>query len=299
MVMTRAATPDRPAKLPLWRSIVWSYARVFTNLGFLIRISWLWLLLMVPLIAAADRYIENARLDGTISDSTSVTLSFLRYYITVPFFTSIAYAWVRMLLLGERQAGVAYLRLDWPVLRLMPISLLGSLYLLAIAVLAKLPWSWLGFWLQAAFNRGMPVFALTFVIAMGLLTIVPAVVSFRLVTALPAMAVGQGAGVLARSWQRTYGNFLRIALGTLAVAAVPGGINAYLGFLNDSDAPTWKTTLSVVESVLGALAELLTAWFLLAFAAFCTRHFDIATGTPHDSAEVAAGPLALVSTGGE
>jgi len=255
---------------------------------------------MVPFIVAADRYIEDAKLDGPISDSTNIALSFLRsYLVTVPFFTSIGYAWIRLLLLGERQAGIAYLRLDWPVLRLMPVSLLSSLYLLAIAAITQLPWSWLGFWLQAAFNRRMPVFVLTFVIAMGLLTILPVVVSFRLVTAVPAMAVGRGTGVLARSWQRTHGNFFRIAFGTLVVVAVPMGIQGYLNILNDSDAPSWKTPLSVVESAVAALAELLSAWFSLAFAGFCTRHFGIAAGMPAGSAELAAGSQAPVSASGE
>jgi hypothetical protein len=295
MDMASAATPDRPTKLPLWRAIVWCYAKVLSNLGFLFRISWLWLMLMVPLLVAADRYIEDAKLDGAISDSMSIALSLLSScLLMVPFVSSIAYAWIRFLLLGERRTGIAYLRLDWPVLRLMPVSLLGSLYWLAYAVVSQLPWNWLGFWLEAAFHRGMPVLVLTFVIAMGLLLIVPVVVSFRLVTALPAMVFGQGAGVLARSLQQTRNNFWRIFLGTIVVVAVPDIVQIYPGILNDSDAPT-----SLVASAITALADLISVWFWLAFAAFCAEHFGISAQKPGISGQVSPLSQTPVPAGGE
>src|SRR5262249_16410159 len=100
--MSKATLSEKPAKLPGWGGIVWSYDRVFTKLGYLLRISWLWLLIMVPLSIAVDVSNEAARKAGVLSETNSFAVSLLLPLLTVPYFASIAFAWLRFLLIGER-----------------------------------------------------------------------------------------------------------------------------------------------------------------------------------------------------
>src|SRR5262249_36756392 len=151
-----------------------------------------------------------------------------------------------------------------------------SSYYLAWAFLTELPWQLLWFWLKVAFNLGMPIFVLTFVIAMTGLIVIPILVSFRLVTAVSAMAIRPGEKAVARSWQATRGNFWRIIFGMLGVSpiffictVIPLILTEIFG---GDGAPSWSNPMSYID----AMGQLVLSWFTLAFIAFCGKHFRIA-----------------------
>src|SRR5262249_13107647 len=117
-------TVPMPAKLPLWRTIGQAYAIWFGNLGELVRMSWLWLILMAPILAALmwwqvpvmTSVMEAAR--AARPDPTpGVTLltQILNSVVLLPILSSIAVAWHRLLLRGEHVGG-GYLRFDGVVL---------------------------------------------------------------------------------------------------------------------------------------------------------------------------------------
>ena len=106
--VTLPPSTTSPPKLPFWRTVGACYATVFGNFGQLLRISWLWLLIMLPVYAAAE-WLDARSQGDQIGD---LLLSMLSSVLEVPALASIAVAWHRLVLRQERVQGAVYLRLD-------------------------------------------------------------------------------------------------------------------------------------------------------------------------------------------
>jgi hypothetical protein len=121
------------------------------------------------------------------------------------------------------------------------------------------------------------VFVLTFVVVMIGITLIPTLLSLRILTALPAIMLRASQGTLARSWQATRGSTWRIAIGMLVIT-----IPAFLLFsmipslVSETSALPWSDPFKLAVVGLGALGELITSWFSLAYVAFCAKHFQTA-----------------------
>ena len=89
--MTLPPSPTSPPKLPFWRTVGACYATVFGNLGQLLRISWLWLLIMLPVYAVAQWLTSPAQ--G--SEMGDLLLGMLPSVLELPALASIAVAWHR------------------------------------------------------------------------------------------------------------------------------------------------------------------------------------------------------------
>ena len=110
--MTTIAAPA-PRKLPVWQTVGACYATVARNLGQLVRISWLWLLIMLP-VYAVTHWLAPDRLEmppRPLRDALVV----LPLIVELPFLGSIAVAWHRLILREEWVTRAIYLRLDKPV----------------------------------------------------------------------------------------------------------------------------------------------------------------------------------------
>src|SRR5262245_40834769 len=107
-----------PRKLPVWQTVSACYVTVAHNLGQLVRVSWLWLLIMVPVYAAAY-WLVLFGWARTAPDWAWMAPRWVReiapvtpLVVELPFLASIAVAWHHLVLRHERVSAPAYLRLD-------------------------------------------------------------------------------------------------------------------------------------------------------------------------------------------
>src|SRR5512145_3345231 len=112
------AAAAAPRKLPVRSTVGACYATVAGNLGQLVRISWLWLLIMVPVYATAH-WLVSFDWVWTAPDWAWMAPRWVReiapvtpFVVELPFLASIAVAWHRLVLRHESVSAPAYLRLD-------------------------------------------------------------------------------------------------------------------------------------------------------------------------------------------
>jgi hypothetical protein len=219
-------------KLAVWRTVQSCYATVFQNLGQVVRICWLWLLIMVPVYAAAHWFVSYVlALPGlsTVPQWVHVGVAELLPVVELPFLASIAVAWHRLVLRHERVSAPVYLRLDAFVWRYVLYSL-GFLAVIVAPVLCAMaliePLDQLDpetLLLQALASRTAPtadpavsvmtpVYAIIIAAVVGLaLTMAIAIFLLpRLSIVLPTLALGERLSMWA-AWRVTRGNALRLA----------------------------------------------------------------------------------------
>jgi len=209
-----AVAASAPPKLPVWQTVRASYAIVTRNLGQLVRICWVWVLIMVPVYMALDWLAEtwpgNSGAQSAHSWLRGIAAA-LPSPVDLPFLASIAVVWHRLILRGERVAQAAYVRLDGVVWRYVLYALAflllerGTLLISAVLVqnlaIEADPSARLLIELLAA-----PT-ATAATMAIGLLALP------RLSLVMPAMALDERLS-LHRAWRITRGNTLRLGAAT-------------------------------------------------------------------------------------
>jgi hypothetical protein len=233
-----------PLELPFWRTVGASYAIVGRNFLQFVRISWLWLLIMLPVYAALHWLIRPwsaAALGG--AGGTPLLVAMLPNVIELPALASIAVAWHRLVLQRERPEGAVYLRLDGVVWQYV-------LVLLAFLLVMLGPWALAMSWIS-----GAPDTAAETTIAMGGFVFIVAVSLFvlpRLSLVLPGIALGERL-TPARAWQVTRGNTWRLAMAGL-LCSVPLVLPFALLFwyLDDGTAAP-SVTVDTINSLVSVL----------------------------------------------
>jgi len=212
MLTAIAASP--PPKLPVWQTVRASYAIVARNLGQLVRICWLWVLIMVPAYAALDWLEETWRGESDASPTylwMREIAAVLSGPLDLPFLASIAVAWHRLVLRGERVTQPAYLRLDGVVWRYVLYSFAFLLLERGTAICVLLAQNLAigaDFFARLLIELlAVPTAAAAAAMAIGLL-VLP-----RLSLVMPAIAVGQRLS-LREAWRITRGNTLRLGVAT-------------------------------------------------------------------------------------
>jgi len=230
--MTAISVPA-PPKLPVWQTVHASYEIVGRNLRQLVRISWVWVLIMVPVYMALDWLAETwpgvsgAQAAHRWLREVGATLP---SPVDTPFLASIAVAWHRLILRGERVTQAAYVRLDGVVWRYV-------LYSLAFLLLER------GTLLISAFLAeylGADLIELLAApIAVGATMGVGLLVLPRLSLVMPALALGERLS-LRHTWRITRGNTPRLAMAT-ALCMLPAVALATLvpSLMLVSRAPWW------------------------------------------------------------
>ena len=207
--MTLPPSPTSLSKLPFWRTVGACYATVFGNFGELLRISWLWLLIMLPVYAAAE-WLDARSQGDQIGD---FLLSMLSSVLEVPALASIAVAWHRLVLRQERVQGAVYLRLDrvvwWYAMVLLAFIVVTVGPVLA-GVAAVLPEGSPGTLLLL-----VPIFA-----GIGVGLGIGVFVLPRLSLVLPAGALGERL-TLGEAWRATRGNTWRLACASMLCSLPP------------------------------------------------------------------------------
>ena len=257
--VTSPPSATSPPKLPFWRTVGACYAIVFGNFGQLLRVSWLWLLIMLPVYAAAE-WLASRWQGDQVGD---VLLGMLPSVLEVPALASIAVAWHRQVLRQERVQGAVYLRLDrvvWWYAMILLMFIVVTVGPFLCGMVAVLP--------DNASNPGtllslVPIFA-----GIGVGLGIGAFVLPRLSLVLPAGALGERL-TLGEAWRATRGNTWRLAGASLLCGLPP---------LIPAGALLWYTEVSTLAvSIIGrtvySLAYVLIVTIAVTLLSLAYRHF--------------------------
>jgi hypothetical protein len=222
-------------KLPLWDAICLAYSTFFYFFADVLRISWLWLVVVVPLTVMAN-WLQWTWMAGVIAQARAGTapqvlaarplgtmvLGHAAGLAMIFAGVSIAVAWHRRLILGERpglSGSNVTSRSLWHYVGVgLLIALIAFLPLLVIALPTFL------LWFPAATGGARAAPGAGFVLLLGLTFVLYPVafaVLLRLSLLLPARAVGEFGLTFKQTWRRTRGNTWRMFWGILACMMVP------------------------------------------------------------------------------
>jgi hypothetical protein len=263
-----------PAKLPLWRTIGQSYAIWFKNLPELVRIAWIWILIMAPIVGlfmwwqapAMIELMQNAR-TGKLDPNPGMTtlMQAINSIILLPMLSSIAVAWHRLLLRDEHVSG-PYLRFDSVV---VGYAVLFFLIALLFSVPQYLSQIYAALTQPPAATEISPG-ALAVTLVSSILTLVAMFFACRLFVVLPAKALGRDIS-FGTAWAATRKNSWRLfwgyMLSLLPLAVIAGGI----GFWIASAQPSRGVAASIwtILTLLWALFGMVGVGFL----SLSYRHF--------------------------
>lgn len=258
---------SKPDKLPVWKTTWECYRLVFAHAGDFIRISWLWLIVMIPIYASAHAaiwYLTESPDRLTSSFHFKMLADCLPNILEAGFLSAIAVAWHQLILSG-RPATTASLTLDRTVMTYAMWAV--AMYLLPIIV-----------WLLLLPSMEIPTawVALSLAAALILLPVI-AIVPLRYSLKLPAIALGQPLS-FKESWQKTGGNTLRLSA-TVILSWLPAliALVAFGAVLPDiSENPDLVTYVAVSTTMSYAYA--IPAILGVTWLSLIYRHFVL---TPH------------------
>src|SRR5262245_54417145 len=274
-----------PKKLPVWRTVWQAYRTTFGSLGLLFRISWLWLLIMIPMVTFCNAMLVSLQKQGVLSELmvSDVASQMSLTLLSLLGLSSISVAWMRWLLIRERVTARAYLRLDGLVLRFIPFFLLVSLVSWGWMIIPMLPWNWF----DAAWGMEMYGVALSMLLPPVAIIFLVASAFLRLSAVLPAKALAMSQVTFADAWRATRENSWRLMLGylvcsaTVAVAYIPTSG----GFPPASSPADPFSSAWLGLAALGVLATLGLSFPALSFTALYGNYLLELTTTQHKEAK--------------
>ncbi len=250
MSLTAGTVGATNPKLPLWHTIGLSYSTFFAHFKDVLQISWLWLLVIMPLTGATSwlqmswmaEVIANSRQDVSpqipaqpidmivLGNAANLAILFAG--------VSIAVAWHRRLILGEHPGFSGSNVASGNLWRYIGMGILICLIVAIPALVIVVP---IFFWVlpHATGTTVVPVNSSIFpiIILVFVIYIVAFAVVLRLSLLLPARAVRDLTLTFKGAWNRTRGNTWRIFWG-IVITTVPPILAAeivlliFLGFPN-------------------------------------------------------------------
>lgn len=268
--MTIAAVTT-PAKLPVWRTVAEAYRLAFVMAGQLARIAWLWLIVLMAATAALAYAVWPLEEAAKRNNEFSFAGLLLQQPVTAFVTSSVAVAWHRMVLLGEKIAR-SYLRLDAVVCRYFAF---GMLLALPFNLLAFIPFSPLNLLPGAHSGAALAASAALLLVYVAVLT-ASFVASTRLALILPAIALGRRDATLGDCWRRTRGSFWRLFWG-VTLSIIPMILIVLVPIPDPTAAATSAMNVCIYEAI-----GLLTGVVAVGFLSVAFRHFypDIAPRNP-------------------
>jgi hypothetical protein len=226
------------AKLPLWKTIRLSYSSYFLNFPDVLRISWLWLAVVAPLMGImswlqfslmADVIASMKRGTPASKPIETTALSNVANLVFIFAGVSIAVAWHRRIVLGEHPGFSGSNLATKSLWRYLGMGIAIGLIVLLPALLLSLPMFVL---LSPVVAGGAPRFPMLIPVIF-LIYLAAFAVFLRLSLLLPARAVGDLALTFKETWKRTRGNTWRMFWGIAACALLPAltARSPYLDFL--------------------------------------------------------------------
>ena len=281
--MNSAIDPRAAAgpKLPLWRTIGLSYSTCIDYFPDMLRISWLWLVIVVPVMVMANMTrggppmtpVQIARPLATMVSGHAAGLVMILAGV------SIAVAWHRRILLGEHPGLSGSNLVTGSLWRFVGIGLVIALFVL-IPVLAVFLLKSLVFPTFSATgapaqpNAGLVVVFL----ASALIYLAGCAVMLRLSPLLPARAVGDLGLTFKETWRGTCGHTWRLFWG-LVVCTLPPLVLAEIVVMSVARFPDASTIangafvgLMTTASTILALFYLLVLPIAIGFLSLAYRH---------------------------
>jgi hypothetical protein len=256
-----------PRKLPFWRTVGACYMTVGRNFGQLVRIGWLWLVIMLPAYAAVHWLVWPWTGEAVLKEGVAgLMIGLLPNVIEMPAFASIAVAWHRLVLRREDVRGPFYLRLDrvvwWYALAALGFYLLGVAPFVYgssnAAALVEPPDSSSASWMPLLFVIGPMIAG-----AAIALVLMP---RFSLV--LPAIALGDRLSP-AGSWRASRGNMWRLAWAGLLCTVPPILLVIPLTWYANDE----TRTSSVIVGTISSLTYALIVTIAVTLLSLAYRHF--------------------------
>ena len=272
MTIADTASAARPPKLPFWRTVGRAYAAPFVNFGSLLSAAWLWLLVLTPVLLVIFWFFVPSMAEylaklGTDPDpATSMEypipsaqlqlLSLLTQIVILPAIASIAVAWHRLILAGERPSGT-YLRFDRSVWLYAGFLLVVILFISAVQNLPQM--------IASAQGARVPLWA---PVLPGVVTIAAMFIICRLSLVLPPIALGRTDIGLGEAWRATRGNTWRLFWGPIVCLILIAVASMLLSWVVHSDR-TIATVVMTAEQLIFILVGLIGVGFL----SFAYQHF--------------------------
>jgi hypothetical protein len=266
-----AVTIAKPAKLPLFRTVGQAYALWARNFSDIVRICWLWMLLMVPILALWDWWqtaqaaemVQGIRAGQPYVDPHPVLTwgsLIVSKLIMLPAVASVAVAWHRLLLRDEHPATGFYLRLDRIVVGYAILAFL-------IGLIITVP-STAGI-LIPQIKSGTTASVVQFLVNVAAIAAI--FIAPRLSLVLPGIALGRDDATLATAWRVSKRNTWRMVWAyffcLLPWIAIGGGMSSWLVLSSDNRAVV--TLVSIAVGLLWIPAGMISVGML----SLAYRHF--------------------------
>ena len=260
-----------PQKLPFWHTVGGAYRLWAKNLPELVRISWLWLVVMAPVLAIinwwqAPYFLELLRSVGAHVPPPDPVFGMLvqviDLLIMLPMLASIAVAWHRLLLRDEHVGAGTYFRLDGVVIGY-------AVVLFLIGLLPSVP-QFLEQILEIKKSNTASGLAVVSIL-LSIVSIVAALIAARLSVILPAKALGQEQITLGTVWASTSKNTWRLFGGYILTAVVVGFATGIMMFLQSWFGSS-RTTFTLVWTAL-TFIWVLGGMIGVGFLSLAYRHF--------------------------
>lgn len=273
---------------PAWDLAGKAYRSLFKHFAYALRISWAWIALVAGAVVAADLITAPAGVEASGEETSNWLTVLLLWLLLGAAVSSIAVAWHRLLLLGEKVSDIVYLRLDAHVavyfgyamavflISLAPYALLwavtsavtyGDTLIFTPAEDGRTPADVL-FSQQGLF--GFPLFQIAAFILFVIL-------NARLGLALPGVAIGARERTLIGAWKTTKGHSWGLFVGT-GICVLPYLI--LMGLIRGSGlefSPADGALLHILDRVGMQTLFVLLGLVGVGFLAQCFRYFHPAS----------------------
>jgi hypothetical protein len=230
------------------RCIGHAISSVRNNIAYAFRISWPWYAVLAPVVIVMvllSYYLTDA--DPQANPGINALIDLVRGLITMVAFASIAVNWHRYILLDEVPLGKDVFRLDDKTWRYFGNLLLIFLILLLISIGVGIP---IGVIIALAGNTRGYIIPLVLIV----LIVVPVagIVTLRLSTRLPAIALGRRDFSLGDAWRATKNSNLPILLVFLFevfALVVALAIISIVSFFTGLISPTLQVIITIALGV--------------------------------------------------
>jgi hypothetical protein len=282
--------PDLPyPKLPFWDTVSLSYSTYFRHFVDAVRTSWLWLIVIAPLMGVASwqqwSWMATVIVDmkpavpSQFPKSTEMAvLLYLADVLLLLAGVSIAVAWHRLMILNEHPGFSGGNAANNNLWRYVIVGL--ALFLVMFLPVAAVMFPTFYFLFPTTAGGGPPPAGFFLLIAVFfVLCAVGTAVALRLTLLLPAQAIGDSSLTFKQTWNRTRGNTWRLFWGIMLTTTPPlliaqivfllGTGSPLPGVAGGEDFVTQMTAASTVSTIY----YLLIVPIGIGFLSHAYRHF--------------------------
>jgi hypothetical protein len=281
--------PELPyPKLPFWDTVGLAYSTYFRHFIDALRVSWLWLILAAALtpfaswqqwswMASAMANLKPGVPHEMPRPTEMIMLGYLDHILLLFAGVSIAVAWHRFLILGERPDVSGSNVMTKNLWRYIVIGL--TLFLIMFLPMAVLMLPTVYFLLPAQGTATPAPGAFLLIVPIMVLYAVGLAIAFRLTLLLPARAIGNTGLTFKQTWNRTRGNIWRLFWG-IVFTTMPPLLIAQIVFLLGFGFP--RPGMAAGEDFvmrMTAMSTIFTVYYLLivpigiGFLSHAYRHF--------------------------